>query len=148
MKRPPWKIRGPAAIMAAFAAGRIRRPPSEPLLPMPIVNFVNEKKQVQVPDGANLRKEALKADIPLYPGIHKYANCRGLAQCASCRVLITKGMENASRMGFLEKIRLKFSFVYIGNEDTMRLACQTKVLGDMDVITKPPLNLYGENFFS
>jgi ferredoxin len=115
---------------------------------MPVVNFVNEKKQLQIQEGANLRKEALKAGIPLYPGIHKYLNCRGLAQCASCRVLITKGMENASRMGFLERMRLKFSFVYIGNENTMRLACQTRVLGDMDVVTKPPLNLYGENFFS
>src|SRR5919106_6045209 len=66
---------------------------------MPIVNFVNEKKQLQVPEGANLRKEALKAGIPLYPGVHKYLNCHGLAQCASCRVLITKGRENASPMG-------------------------------------------------
>ncbi len=63
-------------------------------------------------------------------------------------MLITKGMENTSEMGLLEKLRLKWSFVYIGNEDTMRLACQTKVQGDMDVVTQPPLNLFGENFFS
>ena len=115
---------------------------------MPVVNFVNEKKQVQVPEGANLRKAALEAGIPLYPGVHKFLNCRGFAQCAACRVLITKGMENASPMGLMEKLRLKWSFVYIGNEDTMRLACQTKVEGDMDVVTQPPLNLFGENFFS
>lgn len=115
---------------------------------MPLVNFVNEKKQVQVPEGANLRSAALDAGIPLYPGIHKVLNCHGLAQCAACRVLVTKGMENTSKMGFLEKMRLKFSFVYIGAEDTMRLACQTEVNGDMDVVTQPPLNLYGENFFS
>ena len=69
---------------------------------MPIVNFVVEKKQVQVPEGANLRKEALKAGIPLYPGIHKYLNCRGLAQCASCRVNIKKGIENVSPQGVWE----------------------------------------------
>jgi len=115
---------------------------------MPIVNFVNEKKQVQVPDGANLRQEALKAGINLYPHIHRLLNCHGFAQCGSCRVLITKGAENASSMGVFEKLRLKFSFVFIGNEDKMRLACQTKVHGDMDVVTKPPMNLYGENFFS
>jgi ferredoxin len=115
---------------------------------MPVVNFVNEKKEVQVPEGSNLRKAALEAGIPLYPGIHKVLNCRGFAQCAACRVLITKGMDNASEMGLLEKLRLKWSFVYIGNEDTMRLACQTKVQGDMDVVTQPPLNLFGENFFS
>jgi hypothetical protein len=37
---------------------------------------------------------------------------------------------------------------YIGNEDTMRLACRTKVLGDIEVQTGPQLNLFGENFFS
>ena len=115
---------------------------------MPIVNFVNEKKQLQVPEGANLRKEALKAGIRMHPGIHKVLNCHGLAQCATCRVLIAKGRENASPMGMLEKMRLKFSFVYIGNEDSMRLSCQTQVNGDMDVITKPEMNLFGENFFS
>jgi ferredoxin len=119
---------------------------------MPIVNFVNEKKQIQVPHGANLRKEALKAGIPLYPGIHKYLNCHGLSQCASCRVLITKGIENAGQVKVLglnlEALRMKFSFARIGYEDTMRLACQTRVEGDMDVVTQPPLNLFGENFFS
>jgi 2Fe-2S ferredoxin len=117
---------------------------------MPIVNFVNEKKQVQVPDGANLRQEALKAGINPHPHIHQYFpfNCHGLSLCGSCRVLLTKGAENASSMGVFEKLRLKFSFVFIGNEDKMRLACQTKVHGDMDVVTKPPMNLYGENFFS
>jgi 2Fe-2S ferredoxin len=115
---------------------------------MPVVNFVNEKKQVEVPDGANLRQAALKAGIPLYGGIHKYLNCRGLSLCASCRVLITKGQENASPLRGIEKLRLKVALPYIGNEDTMRLACQTCVHGDMDVQTKPPLNLFGENFFS
>ncbi len=75
-------------------------------------------------------------------------NCHGLGACGSCRVLITKGMENASPIGTLERLRLKMAMPYVGNEDTMRLACQTLVNGDMEVVTKPPLNLYGENFFS
>ena len=115
---------------------------------MPVVNFVNEKKQIQVPAGSNLRQEAIKAGIQLYPHIHRLVNCHGLAQCGSCRVRITKGMENASPMGSLESLRLKPSFAFIGNEETMRLACQTVVNGDMTVETRPPLNLFGENFFS
>jgi ferredoxin len=115
---------------------------------MPIVHFVNEKKQIEVPRGANLRREALKAGVHLYPGIHQYLNCRGLAQCASCRVLITKGLENASAKGLMEKLRLKVSLAYIGNEETMRLACQTSVNGDMEVVTRPPLNLYGDTFYA
>jgi len=30
----------------------------------------------------------------------------------------------------------------------MRLACQTRVEGDITVTTCPAMNLYGENFFS
>ena len=117
-------------------------------LAMAIIKFVNEKKEIQVPEGSNLRKEALRAGVGLYPGINKVVNCMGFGTCGSCAVLITKGMENASPMGLKERLRLKLSMAYIGNEDTMRLSCQTNVLGDMEVQTTPPLNLFGENFFS
>jgi len=115
---------------------------------MPTITFANEKKEIQVPEGANLRKEALAAGVALYPGVHKVVNCHGLGQCGSCRVLITKGMENTSRRGILEAARMAVSLAYIGNESTMRLACQTKVKGDITVTTCPPLNLFGESFFS
>jgi ferredoxin len=128
---------------------------------MPIVNFVNEKKQIEVPVGANLRKEAIKAGIKLYGGINGYGarlnevvNCHGLGHCGTCRVKIVKGRENVKPQGLT--LSEKFSFTvnplaqaaYIGNEDTMRLACCTQVMGDMTVETKPEMNLTGENFFS
>ncbi len=115
---------------------------------MAIIKFVNEKKEIQVPDGSNLRKEAQRAGVGLYPGINKVLNCHGFGSCGSCRVLITKGMDNTSPMGFLEKARLGMSMAYVGHEDTMRLACQTEVNGDIEVQTKPPMNWFGENFFS
>ena len=115
---------------------------------MPTITFTSEKKEIQVPAGANLRTEALRAGVQLYPGVHKVLNCHGLGQCGSCRVLITKGMENASRKGLMESARLAVSLAYIGNEQTMRLACQTRVNGDITVETKPALDLFGENFFS
>jgi ferredoxin len=128
---------------------------------MPIVNFVNEKKQIEVPVGANLRQEAMKAGVKLYGGlngfgaaINEVVNCHGFGHCGTCRVKITKGMENASEMGMIEKVTFKYNplgpalFAYIGNEDTMRLACRTQVMGDMSVETKPPMNMTGENFFS
>jgi ferredoxin len=129
---------------------------------MPLVKFIKENKEIEVPEGANLRKEAIKAGINVHQGINgfgasinKYANCHGIGQCGTCRVRITKGMENASSMGFIEKVRFYNPLpdpipcmAYIGNEDTMRLACQTKVYGDMEVETGPELNLFGENFFS
>ena len=115
---------------------------------MPTITFASEKKEIQVPAGANLRAEALRAGVQLYPGVHRFLNCHGLGQCGSCRVLITKGMENVSRKGLLESARLAVSLAYIGNEQKMRLACQTKVNGYITVETKPPLNLFGDNFFS
>jgi ferredoxin len=129
---------------------------------MPIVKFIKENKEIEVPHGANLRKEAIKAGINVHQGvngmgasINRFLNCHGLGQCGTCRVKITKGMENTSPMGLMEKFRfynpLPDPFpclAYIGNEETMRLACQTKVLGDLEVETGPELDLFGENFFS
>jgi ferredoxin len=129
---------------------------------MPTITFVNEKRDLQVPDGANLRQEARRAGINLYNGLNgmgatlnKYINCYGLGMCGTCRVLITKGMENASPMSLMEKIKFHAPvpdpvpcMAYVGHEDTMRLACCVKVHGDMTVVTGPPLDLFGENFFS
>jgi len=122
---------------------------------MPTVRFVKEKKEIEVPHGANLRAEAKKHGIQVYPHLHKLVHCPGLGLCGTCRVLITKGMENTNELTVPEKLQFKWgmppglaTLAYIGNEATMRLSCQTKVLGDLDVETQPPLNLFGENFFS
>ena len=37
---------------------------------MPKIKFIRENKEIEVEEGANLRKEAMKAGIQLYPGIH------------------------------------------------------------------------------
>ena len=83
---------------------------------MPIVKFIKEKKEIEVPEGANLRKEALKADVNPHSllngmgaGISRaILNCHGFGQCGTCRVRITKGMENTSPMGIVEKTRFRF----------------------------------------
>ena len=137
---------------------------------MPIVKFVKEKKEIEVPEGANLRREAIKAGINVHQGlnglgagINKLMNCKGWGQCGTCRVLISKGMQNKNAMTKSEKARLTYpiptplaplafdplpAMAYIGHEDTMRLSCKTTVEGDIEVETGPELNLFGENFFS
>jgi len=95
-----------------------------------------------VNEGANLRKEALRAGIELYPGIHKYLNCRGFALCGKCAVAVKAGRENCSPPGFREKLRLLLSYLPIGREPgETRLACQTRVLGDIQVETTPRLKM-------
>ncbi len=137
---------------------------------MPIVKFIKENKEIEVAVGSNLRKAAMDAGVNVHQGvngfgatINKFANCHGLGQCGTCRVNITKGADNASKMGLTEKTRFRVPVptpitpgaldplpcvAYIGNEQTMRLSCKTKVMGDMDVETGPELNLFGDNFFS
>ncbi|MDH3719060.1 MAG: (2Fe-2S)-binding protein [Planctomycetota bacterium] len=133
---------------------------------MPTVTFTKENKQIEIPEGTDLRSAALKAGVNVYDGfngfgasINAVGNCHGWGMCGTCRVLITKGMENTSSMTVREKVKFKTPIptpfpdplpclAYIGHEDTMRLACMTKVHGDVEVETGPKLDLFGENFFS
>lgn len=143
---------------------------------MPIVKFVNEKKEIEVPVGANLRSEAVKTGINLncvisgvsegidsaVTTVSKYANCSFLSlgavrgMCGTCRVRIIKGMENTNSLTTREKMKFKYMplpdpipcLAYIGNEDSMRLACMTEVQGDIEVESRPEINLFGEKFFS
>ena len=119
---------------------------------MPTVNFVNEKKKIEVPQGANLRKEALKAGIPIHPPFNRVLNCKGLGSCGTCRVLVRKGVENVSKQGLREKLRFLAGpllfFARLGKEDQLRLACQTKVNGDCEIETQPDNNWHGEKFWA
>jgi ferredoxin len=143
------------------------RPPidnsAKPDLAMPIVKFVNEKKEIEVAEGANLRAEAKKAGINLNLGVNGYGqnfnkvfNCLGKGMCGSCRVLVNEGQENTNEMTKREVLRFKTPFVpdpvpclaFVGHEDCMRLACMTQVHGDIEVESGPDVNLFGENFFS
>lgn len=114
---------------------------------MPKVVFVNEKQEIEVPAGANLRAEARKAGIQLYRGIDRLINCRGLGLCGTCRVLVKKGMENLSPKAGMERFKLGTMLSAIGYENEMRLSCQVQVNGDCSVVTRPPMNLSGDNFW-
>src|SRR5262245_45500811 len=107
--------------------------------PMPKITFVNEKQEIEVPEGSNLRDEARKAGIELHPMIFTYTgvNCRGNGMCATCRVLVKQGKENLSPPGMVEKMSLNVLHVFesLGYEDEMRLACQCTVKGDCTVET-------------
>ena len=137
---------------------------------MPIVKFVKENKEIEVPQGANLRAEAVKAGINVNCALagvseeidnfvestSKIFNCHGFGMCGTCRVQITAGMENTNELTSREKLKFKYlpipdplpCLAFIGNEETMRLACMTQVNGDIEVESAPELNVFGDNFFS
>jgi ferredoxin len=118
---------------------------------MPKVVFVNEKQEIEVPAGTNLRQAALQAGIQVYKGLNRFLNCRGLGLCGTCRVLVKKGLENLSAKTFIEKANFAAHpltmIAVLGHEDEMRLSCQTTVKGDCTVETKPAFNWTGENFW-
>ena len=130
---------------------------------MPIIRFLKEKKEIEVPQGAWLREEAVKAGINLNCGvngigasINRFVNCQSMGTCGTCRVLIKKGMENTNPMTLREKFKfhvpvpepVPVCLMYIGHEKEMRLACMTQVNGDIEVESSPEFNLFGVNFFS
>jgi ferredoxin len=123
---------------------------------MPKVTFVNEKKEIEVAQGANLREEARKAGIQLYWGPYRVLNCHGFGTCGTCTVLVKKGMENLNQKTLIERINLNVihpiahpiaGWMVIANSDEVRLACQVKVLGDCSVETRPKTDLSGETFW-
>ncbi len=120
---------------------------------MPTVKFVNEKITVEVEEGANLRAVAQKNGIEVYEGPHKIIHCPGFGLCGSCNVAVTKGSENCSPKGLIETGQ-KFANPLLGlkilsNPDKeVRLSCQTRVEGDMEVETCPTINWHGEKFWN
>lgn len=101
---------------------------------MPKVHFVKEKKTIEIPEGANLRKEARRNGIR-----------------TGRKVLIRKGAENVNPQSAWERMRLVMNplafFARIGHEQDMRLAGDTKVYGDIEVETQPGVNWHGERFW-
>jgi ferredoxin len=122
---------------------------------MPKVTLVNEKKELEVASGANLRDELRKASVQVnfYPLdtsgglLGRYLNCFGHGTCGTCKVLVKKGMENLNGKGTLEKFTLARMLTTIGHEDEMRLSCQVQVNGDCTIETRPAANWSGENFW-
>lgn len=120
---------------------------------MPTVTFVNEKVTADAEAGEDLRSVALQNGVQLYEGPHKIVNCLGFGLCGSCNVIVKSGSENCTPLTFKEKLG-KWTNPVLGvkimsNDDAdVRLACQTKIDGDVEVQTKPPINWHGEKFWN
>ena len=96
---------------------------------MPTVFFEAENRKVEVPEGTTLRKAAQKAGVSVYGSVNKLINCRGFGLCGTDRVLVSPN-ECINRQTFFERLSL-------GENAKMRLACQTKISGDVMVNTAP-----------
>lgn len=90
---------------------------------VPQIRFVPDEQSVEVRDGTTVLRAAIAAGLP-----HVHA-CGGNARCSTCRVLVVEGLEHCGPRDARETAiadRLQ-----CGPE--IRLACQTKVSGDVAV---------------
>lgn len=88
---------------------------------MPIIHFLPDDKLVGSDPSETILEAALRAGIP-----HAH-DCGGRARCSTCRVLILEGLEHCSqRTGPEEQMARQLRFC-----PEIRLACQTKVSGDV-----------------
>ncbi len=124
---------------------------------MPTVRFLREGIEVEVQEGANLRRVAQEVDVDVYGNPWNYGfNCHGFGHCGTCRVKIKNNtMDGCSGMSWMEFLQFQIGwplsappfinvFGFIGNEDEMRLSCQVTVQDDIDVFTRPKLNYSGD----
>jgi len=85
-------------------------------------------KTFECASGANLRQVLLDNNIPLYNGQAATFNCHGIGTCGTCAVKVEGQVSETS---WREKTRLNLPPHSAAKN--LRLACQTKVLGDVKV---------------
>jgi adenylate cyclase len=90
---------------------------------MPTVNFQNDRVVEDTDPAQTLLQVSLAAGIP-----HVHA-CGGNARCSTCRVMVHEGLENLSPPNPAEQNLA----VRKGLEANIRLACQTRAVGDCRV---------------
>lgn len=95
---------------------------------MPKVHFLNEAITVTVPAGSNLLDVAEQNGIQIYRGMWPHMNCGGRGLCGRCGVWVPRS-EGASGRTLFERFRRV--------QGELRLACRVRVMGDVEVRTRP-----------
>jgi 2Fe-2S ferredoxin len=88
---------------------------------MPIVRYLKEGKEVEVPIGASILQASQEGGLP-----EGYA-CGGVCACSTCHVYVKKGAELLSEMEDDENDILDKAFDV---RSTSRLGCQAKIEKD------------------
>lgn len=97
---------------------------------MPTVRFQGE--EIECAEGEILRDVLLDAGLSPHNGTSKHLNCRGHATCGTCAVEV---QGDASEMNDDERRRLSLPPHDV--DSGLRLACQTQVQGDVEVVKHP-----------
>jgi ferredoxin len=84
---------------------------------------------IRVERGVNLRAALLGAEVSPHNDGARLLNCRGLGTCGTCAVEIVGSVSPPTR---LEEARLRFP-PHQDGPGRLRLACQVKALGDLQI---------------
>jgi ferredoxin len=104
---------------------------------MPVVTFYNEHRSHEVEGGTNLREFMKRIHITPYSGLDVLTNCRGHNFCGTCAVEVVDGKGGSPR-GQDEEATLAGNLAIAKIVDkNLRLACQTRITGDMIIKTHP-----------
>lgn len=112
--------------------------PFPAVLPMPVIRFVREGRDVPCYPGENLREVALREGIELYGLKGRLGNCGGCGQCITCFVDVDEpslGPAALSHRTAVEEQKLR------RRPQSWRLACQSLVQGSVLVLTRPQLGM-------
>ena len=99
---------------------------------MPIIKFDNQ--QIECEEYANLRRALLAANARLYNGLARQIHCRGMGTCGTCAIELSGRVTETTA---IERWRLSFPPHKKGSG--LRLACQCRVLGDIEIKKRPGL---------
>lgn len=95
---------------------------------MPKITYLPNNITIEVPPGQNVLQAALDH------GIHLDHACGGFCACSSCHIHVEAGMEHTSEQEDPEADQVEMAEAISLKS---RLACQTKVYGDI-IVRLPP----------
>ena len=103
---------------------------------MPIVRFIKENLQVEVPEGTTILEASRRAGAP------EGDRCGGVCACSTCHVYVVKGFDQTSEIEDEEFDILDKAFDV---RMTSRLGCQAKIHGDIAVeISDESFDAFGD----
>lgn len=99
---------------------------------MPKIEF--QGQTIDCAPGERLGDVLKRAKLSAHNGVTRYINCHGLGSCGTCAVEVDGDGASAPR-NLRERLRL--ALPPLRGRDGLRLACQLRVAGDLEVVKHP-----------
>lgn len=91
---------------------------------------LSSTEEIEVPYGTNLRAALRSNFSQLYNFPSNFVNCHGFGTCGTCSLFVKGPVSKSTR---IERWRLNFPPHKDSLKKGLRLACQTQVLGDIEI---------------